>query len=483
MSANSEKQTYKQTLEFVKKEQIEQAIENYQKLIDKTNNKKKYLIELAKLYQKSNKNDKILECYLHIISFEPNDIYILNEIGMVYFNTGNYKEAISYFYKILKSHELPDVYNNIGSCFVNINNYTLGEANYIKSYNINQNENAKRALGGIYYYTKQYDKSLTFYKQIINKSYADLYNISFPYLAKQKFKKGFELYEYRLKNNNIERQTGLIERVDIPQIPYWNGTDICNCLLIVYEQGIGDNIQYFRFIIQLSKENPHMKICYFCKDVISHIFDISNYTNISIINNVVFSNYDYKIYTMSLPYILKLTTISPNVEQYIKIDDNKLLHWKEKLQHLKKFKVGFVYNGLLKSFIDKYIPIQEFIQLCSLDIDLICIHQKKDIDVEFPQVDNMHVFDIDTNMPFEDTIHILHNIDLLITIDTYIAHLAGVMNINTWLLLGNSEWRWSNNDTQTYWYNSVKLIRKKNEDKHFKDLIIRVKEMLVEFIC
>jgi ADP-heptose:LPS heptosyltransferase len=213
--------------------------------------------------------------------------------------------------------------------------------------------------------------------------------------------------------------------------------------------------------------------------VISHIFN--NYNNIEIVENVILNDYDYKIFIMSLPKILNLTTIKPNIEEYIKIDHNKLVEWKDNLRDLKKFKVGFVYNGLLSSFIEKYIPLNEFEKLCDLDIDLICIHKKKDIEndlIQYNLENKIHFFDIDNGKPFEDTIHILKNIDLLITIDTYVAHLAGVMNIKTWLLLGYSEWRWSYEETKTYWYDSVELIRRDEKDKELKDLIIKVKKRL-----
>ena len=124
-----------------------------------------------------------------------------------------------------------------------------------------------------------------------------------------------------------------------------------------------------------------------------------------------------------------------------------------------------------------------------LDIDLICIHQKNDIQEENDQMkykERIHIYDIDLNQPFEDTIHILRNIDLLITIDTYIVHLAGVMNVPTWLLLGNySEWRWSNKG-KTYWYDSVELIRMNKPDKEnkekteFKEILKTVRKKIVD---
>jgi ADP-heptose:LPS heptosyltransferase len=179
---------------------------------------------------------------------------------------------------------------------------------------------------------------------------------------------------------------------------------------------------------------------------------------------------------------MNLSEIKPNTEEYIKINDDKLLLWKNKLDGLKKYKVGFVYSGLLSSFIEKHIPLNEFEKLCDLDIELICIqkNEEKERDKDFlsiKQKPNFHLFDIDVEVPFEDTIHMLKNIDLLVAVDTYIVHLAGVLNIETWLLLGYSEWRWSNEKT-TYWYDSVKLIRTDNEHKELKDLIYVVKDEL-----
>jgi ADP-heptose:LPS heptosyltransferase len=183
---------------------------------------------------------------------------------------------------------------------------------------------------------------------------------------------------------------------------------------------------------------------------------------------------------MSLPKILGLTNIIPNQINYIQTNENKLTNWKNQLQPF-KYKIGFVYKGLLNSFIDKSIPLKEFEDLFNLDISFICLHKKKEIEDDLNNVlfaNKIITYDIDNDTPFEDTICILQNIDLLITIDTFIAHLAGIMNIKTWLLLGTSEWRWSDDPNKTYWYNSVELIRTK-ENQSLKDLLVNVKERLI----
>jgi ADP-heptose:LPS heptosyltransferase len=185
---------------------------------------------------------------------------------------------------------------------------------------------------------------------------------------------------------------------------------------------------------------------------------------------------------MSLPYILQLSTIVPNHINYIRTNPDKQIHWKEKLDSISpRLKVGFVYNGLLSSFIEKHIPLKYFEILCDLDIELICIHRKSDLEKDVIQSDKFHHFDIDTEKPFEDTIHILQNIDLLITIDTFIVHLAGILNVKTWLLLGLSDWRWSDDSDKSYWYNSVKLIRTQL-GQPLPDLIPIVKDKLSDYL-
>ena len=456
----------------------------------------KYLRQLGDLYKIQQLFNEAIECYENIIHVENNisSIGVLyNEIGICYHLSKRYEKAIEYFQKILNiTTQIPDVYNNIGVCYVSLKKYKLAETNYLLSYNLNQNDNAISSLGDIYYYTKQYDKSLEFYTKIKAPIDRWLYNMSFSYLAKKHFKKGFQLYETRLNENKINSQTNKIERVEIPSLNYWDGKTSCNKLIVVSEQGLGDNIQYYRFIIELSKKYPKMNISFFSKKELSHIF--KTYENIEIVDELFVFHYDYKLFIMSLPKILELDSIQPNEINYIRTKPSLSKYWREKInnesitnRNYKKngLNIGIVYNGLLISFIDKYIPLSFFESLTELNVNLFIIHRKKEIEHDLNSnthfKDKFISYDIDNDKPFEDTIHLIQHMDLLITIDTYIVHLAGIMNVKTWLLLGVSEWRWSDDEYKTYWYNSVELIRTKNEEK-LSDLIIVVKEKLKKLL-
>lgn len=488
------KKYYKIANKHEDKNELQLAINNYKKALEYKNNNINCLNNLSKTYEKIGEYEKAIEYYEKIITVSK-DIKIivitLNEIGIIYNKLCNYTEAIKYFKRtIAYKNDIPEIYLNLGVCYVSLKQYKQAEVSLLLYLKLKTDDVIYKKLGDLYFYMKKYDKSIFFYEKItnINEDYHYMYNLSFSYLSKKMYKIGFELYENRLKFNSIDEQTKEKQRVEI-DIPYWNGIDNCEHLLIIYEQGIGDNILYYRFIIQLSKLYPNLKITYFCRNSISHIF--KEYENIKVLNdkfpllNLTFNKFNYKAYIMSLPYLLKLDNIHANEEKYINIDDEKNIFWENKLQILKnekkKLNVGFTYKGLLsKSHIEKIIPLTEFEMLADLEINLICLHKKSDISYDLTNIhfsDKIITFDIDKEEAFMDTISILKNIDILISIDTSIVHLAGALDVKTLLLLGyGSDWRWFSDNTKV-WYNSVEIVRM-TENKELKYILPEVKNII-----
>ena len=84
-------------------------------------------------------------------------------------------------------------------------------------------------------------------------------------MASKNFNKGFKLYENRLLINSVTQGEA---RLELPQLKSWDGTNECEHLLVVSEQGLGDNILFYRYIIELSEKYPDMLITYFCRKVV-----------------------------------------------------------------------------------------------------------------------------------------------------------------------------------------------------------------------
>ena len=447
-----------------------------------------YHDELAKLYEKESCFQAAAEELIEYVKTLPTGTPIygisMNEIGVCYFNIKQYEQALKYFTNVLQIAEIPDVYNNIACCYRHLHKYDLCEKNLLRSIGLDsKNNSTKYSLTELYYLMKEYKKAIYYFALSKTTESDYIYNASFCYLALKNFKLGYKLYERRLDNNKINPQTKLKERVDIDGVDYWDGETLCKNVLVIYEQGIGDNMQYFRFLIEVVIKFPSITFTFLCNKVVGNIFNIQKYNNLKIIKDIntgEFYLYDYKVFTLSLPHKLGLTNIYPNKINYININESKNLYWKHKLSSLKQFKVGIVYNGLLESYLEKYIPLEEFKILLDLPVDLICIQRKSEIETDINKLsfkEKINYYDIDTEEPFIDTIAILQNIDLLITIDTYIVHLAGILGVKTWLLLGKvSEWRWAT-DSKSYWYNSVDIMRGK-ENLKLKNVMPEVRERL-----
>jgi tetratricopeptide (TPR) repeat protein len=426
-----------------------------------------------------------IKIYDEIIVTQPANGYITNQLGVCYFNLGEYSSAIATFKKVLRiKNDIPDVYNNMGTCYVKTRQYKEAETALQISLRMQDADQTHYALGNLYFYMKEYEKSVFHYKQIsnLNTNPRFLYNLGFSYLGQKRFLKGFSLYENRLKDISIVPQTNEIPRVEIPWIPTWDGKTDYAHLLVIYEQGIGDNIQYFRFIIELSRKFPERKITYFCKNTVAHLF--KSYPNIHVVMNLSVNMFDFKAYIMSLPFYLKIKTIEPISENYIITNPQKDKYWTEYFAtHYPKkhLKIGFVTNGLLSSFIEKNIPLIEWNIFSDLEnTTFICL--EKGVSKEQQKKCSEHILflDIDTDRSFEDSMSILPHLDIFITVDTAIAHLAGIMNVKTWLLLGyGSDWRWfSNSDINSVWYSSSLELLRMQENKDMKELLPVVKSRI-----
>ena len=461
--------------------EIRSQIEKYKKKLKTDKKNVDHIKKIAELAKSMEDYETAIQYFTDLIYLTPYDGSSINELGVCYYENKNYARAIEIFNQVLKlKNDIPDVYANIGATYQANRQYNEAIVAYNVANDLNKDERYYNALGSIYFYKKDYNKAITMYDYVHKQEYNPKYQLSFIHMAMNDFKTGLPLYENRLNDGNpIHPQTKMPTRLELGFLDYWDGKQHCDHLLLVYEQGLGDNIQIYRYMIELARKLPNMQISFFCNNGISNIFD-SPCNNLILITNLnQYTTYNYKLYTMSLPFILNCTKIVPNKDNYIYVNPDKNKYWKNELSKLKKYKVAFTYKGFLISFIDKNVPFECFASLCDLDIDLICLHRKSEIGNDsIHKPENMHIYDIDVDKPFEDTIAILNNIDLFIAIDSVGIHISGVMNVPSWLLLGyGSDWRWGKTYKKSIWYDNVELIRL-TENVPFETIMPKVKSKL-----
>ena len=133
--------------------------------------------------------------------------------------------------------------------------------------------------------------------------------------------------------------------------------------------------------------------------------------------------------------------------------------WKAKLPHSSRKRVGIAWSGSATNK-SRSLPLAELIQHLPRHLDYVCI-QKDVTDMErvILAEQNMHYFDQDI-ADFSDTAALCGLMDLVISIDTSAAHLAGAMGKPTWVLLPYlPDWRWLLDRSASPWYPSMRLYR------------------------
>ncbi|MEY4505062.1 MAG: hypothetical protein RL154_1359 [Pseudomonadota bacterium] len=233
--------------------------------------------------------------------------------------------------------------------------------------------------------------------------------------------------------------------------PVWGG-EYVDSLLIVGEQGFGDNIQFARFIPELNVG----KIYFAPRKELVTLFNASDIIAKSA--TIVDIN-ELPKFNAWIP-IMELAAICGANQENIPYKNGFLRHLIAPKN--KKPKVGLVWQGNPSiARLDKLrsLTLKELEPLFDMqNIDFISLQQgygKEQLD-EYKNT----ISDSGSFSDFLETANFIDSLDLVITIDSSVAHLSAAMNKPTWIMLPFvSCWRWSTNTTTSYWYNSVKLFR------------------------
>mgnify|MGYP001350915256 FL=1 len=269
------------------------------------------------------------------------------------------------------------------------------------------------------------------------------------YLYEGNFELGWKYYEYRpSKIKNF-----------FPDIKEWKGEDLKSEVIAVYnEQGLGDTIQFSRFIFPLLKISK--KVILVVPKKIQNLFK-TDFKNLDIENNETIKNrkFDYKI---SLGSLLKYFYKNPigNDESLIELEKNSLEKWKKEINKT-KFNVGIAWSGSFNGPNEPFrsIPLKSLEKIFSLNINFYNLQSEiweRDLDF-FKSLDIIDFSKYD----LKEISSIIPNLDLVISSDTSLLHLSASLNQETWGILNlYPDWRWGE-FYKINPYNTVNLFHQK----------------------
>ncbi len=287
-------------------------------------------------------------------------------------------------------------------------------------------------------------------------------NLGLMLLKQGELLEGFKLYEARWLANRL---------FTLPAEQLWDG-DISllkdKTILLWAEQGLGDTLQFARYLPQLQTIAKHVitAVPDLLVGLMRSSFPLLEVVSIKELKGI---NYQLQAPLLSLSYLFGSSLVNlPDYVPYLQTEEDFLERWREILGGTKKLRVGLVWGGnpAHRNDVRRSMPIPLFASLFRLDGVLWYSLQKGEQEKEL--VDFLAVSGnsgcLENLAPkldsFEDTAAAIDLLDLVISVDTSVAHLAGALARPTWVLLPfDADWRWMLERHDSPWYPTMSLFR------------------------
>jgi len=302
----------------------------------------------------------------------------------------------------------------------------------------------------LYFQTGAHELGKKLFLEINHKIDQDPNYINFlanTYLYEGDFKNGWRYYDKR-RSKIIGKYNNIIE---------WTGDSLSNKKILVFsEQGLGDTIQFSKYLLPLLKISKN--VTFVVQEKLINFFkkDIKGLT-IKQIAGIDEKNYDFKIDLGSLIKFFYKEQINDPIRLFDLVNLNK----KTELVKIKKSKlnVGIAWSGSFYGPGEPYrsLSLQDLEKLFSLDINFYCL-QSEIRNIDYKYFKSLNITDC-SHFDLVQVGEIINNLDLIISVDTSILHLASSFNKKTWGILNlYPDWRWSKFEKFNP-YNSLKLFR------------------------
>ena len=288
---------------------------------------------------------------------------------------------------------------------------------------------------------------------------------------------GWQLYEWRWKKEP------LINSLRVYKQPLWLGTEtLLNKTLLIYpEQGLGDYIQCIRYAVLV--EQLGAKVILEVPLALMSLVSTLKGQFTLVESGKPLPDFDYHCPVMSLPLAFKTTVDTiPAQLPYLYADLDKKQQWQEKLGNKTVTRIGLVWSGstIHKNDHNRSLLLQQLSSLLELPVEFHSLQKEVravDIDtlIAFHHI-HQHQEEL---LDFSDTAALVDAMDIIISVDTSVAHLAGAMGKKVFILLPYAaDYRWMLDRTDSPWYPTATLFRQPARDD-WGSVVGEIKQLLI----
>ena len=438
--------------------------------------------------EKQHLYDGAVENYRQALLLDPNFVEAYNHLGVVLNEQGRSAEAVVNFKHALQHDpDYAEAYNNLGIALKEQEQFSEAIASFEKALQLDPNlVEAYYNLGNSLRDEGRCAEAINNYKKAIRlkPDYAQAnWNLSLALLLNGNYPEGWKGYKWR-RNADLK----ILTDYHCTGKPRWDGSSFkSKRLLVHYEQGLGDNIQFVRYL-PMVKAHGGTVIFETLKPLINLLQGFPGIDELVeyIPNRKLSLEYDVYTSLLDMPNIFETTVETiPSEVPYIYADSSKAQYWRNKISG-PELKVGIIWAGSPEHGNDRYrsCSLNNFASLAEIEGVQLYGLQKG---LAARQVDEFAETIPVTNISkhfndFTDTAAAIDNLDLVISVDTSVLHLSGAMGKPTWALLPYApEWRWMLNRQDSPWYPTMRLFRQSNWsdwDSVFQSVVEELKIMV-----
>ena len=409
--------------------------------------------------------DAALVCYREVLSVDPQSAEAHFNAGNAHNALGDPDAAIACFERALALRaDYAEAHINLGSLIGKLGDYAGAESHYRRAVALKPNPTNLVCLGGSLGAQGRLDEEEGFYRQALtlDPHHADAHqNLAWLLLKRGDYKQGWAEFALRWRKSDYDA-------LAVPGVAEWRGEPLeGRSLLLVGEQGFGDHFQFLRFarVLEQRGATVDLRVREPLLPLVERIPGVHR-----AFSGTPDHEYDFWVPMMSVPSCVgtDLTTVPAEVP-YLFADKAKIKAWRKRLGSADKSarKVGLVWAGSPTFGNDRYrsMTLTDLSALSELQNVGWYVLQKGPAHAQLadaPQAFRAHDFTAELDS-FEDTAALNMNLDLVIAVDTGVAHLAGALGKPVWLLLpANSDWRWLEARRDSPWYPGMRLFRQQS---------------------
>jgi tetratricopeptide (TPR) repeat protein len=407
-----------------------EAIDHYQQALRLDPNLVQAHINLASLLQQKSRHAEAIACYKQALRTMPDQPSIWHDMGNALRACGDYSEAIAAIQQALAL-----------------------DGQYAQAYN---------SLGVTYKESGQCNTAIACYDKAIaiRPDYADAHwNRTLTLLLKGDLLQGWSQYQVHYESLKIRTTEPRDDH------PLWQGEPLNGRRILVrFEQGLGDNLQFIRYLPQVRQLGG--TVIYQAKPALLPL--LNGFEGIDELiearpDHQISVPYDFQISLMDLPRVFKTTlaTVPANVP-YLTADPEKVTAWQDTFIHA-GMKVGLVWAGspFHRNDVNRSCPLAALAPLAQTQGVHFYGLQTGPAGQEARTDPNPHFHNIGHGFhDLSDTAAAIAHLDLVISVDTAVLHLAGALGKSVWGLLPHApDWRWMLHRTDSPWYPTLRLFR------------------------